>query len=76
MTKVSIPDLMRLSVEERIKLAEDLWDSVVANPDALPLSDAQKDEVERRLAEHLQDPGSAIPWSEVRRRLHDLTKLK
>ena len=69
MARVSIPDLMHLSPEERIKLAEDLWDSVAADPDALPLTDAQKREVERRLAEHLQDPSSAIPWEEVRQRL-------
>jgi putative addiction module component (TIGR02574 family) len=64
-------DLMRLSVAERIQLAEDLWDSVAAEPDALlpALTDAQRMEIERRLAEHEQDPSSARTWDEVRARL-------
>jgi putative addiction module component (TIGR02574 family) len=74
MAKVSIPDLMKLSVEERIKLAEDLWDSIQESPDALPLTAAQQAEVERRLAEHLQEPGSAVPWGEVRKRLRERLK--
>ncbi len=68
MDNVSIDDLLKLSVAERIQLAEDLWDSV-AEPEALPLTDAQKTEVEHRLAEHVRDPDSAIPWEEVRGRL-------
>jgi putative addiction module component (TIGR02574 family) len=63
-------ELFRLSVAERIQLAEDLWDSVAAEPEALPeLSEEQKREIERRLAEHDQDPSSARPWEEVRARL-------
>ncbi len=67
MADVSLDDLLKLSVPERIQLAEDLWDSIASEPEALPLTDAQKAEIERRLAEH--DPGSAIPWKEVRGRL-------
>lgn len=68
MTNLPFSELPKLSIPERIQLAEDLWDSIGAEPDALPLSDAQRVEIERRLAEH--DPGSAIPWEEVRGRLH------
>ena len=34
-------DISRLSVAERIQLAEDLWDSVAAETGELPLSEAQ-----------------------------------
>ncbi|MGB3633165.1 MAG: addiction module protein [Rubrobacteraceae bacterium] len=59
-----------MSVPERIQLAEDLWDSIAAEPEALPLTNSQKTEIERRLAEHDRDPESAITWDETRARLH------
>lgn len=34
------------------------------------LTAEERDEIDRRLAEHDRDPGSAIPWEEVRARLH------
>ena len=71
MANISLAELLKLSVPERIQLAEDLWDSIAAEPEALPpLTDAQRAEIERRLAEHDRDPTSAIPWEEVRARLH------
>lgn len=69
MSNVSFAELLKLSVPERIQLAEDLWDSIAAEPEALPLTDAQRSEVERRLAGHDHDLASAVPWEEVRERL-------
>jgi putative addiction module component (TIGR02574 family) len=69
MANVPFDELLKLSVPERIQLAEDLWDSIAAESEALPLTEAQKAEIEHRLAEHGRDPESAIPWEEVRGRL-------
>jgi len=41
--------LKQLPVEERIKLVEDLWDSIAADQTALPLTVEQKAELDRRL---------------------------
>jgi len=41
--------LQELPVEDRIKLVEDLWDSIAADQQALPLTDEQRDELDRRL---------------------------
>jgi putative addiction module component (TIGR02574 family) len=70
MSSVPIEELLKLSVAERIQLVEDLWDSIAADPEALPLTEAQKAELDRRLAEHEADPDSAVPWEEVRERLY------
>jgi putative addiction module component (TIGR02574 family) len=65
-----LAELLKLSPAERIQLAEDLWDSVAADPEGLPpLSDAQRAEIERRVSEHRRDPSSAVTWDEVRARL-------
>ena len=65
-----LDELLKLTVAERIQLAEDLWDSIAAKPGALPLTDTQRAEIDRRLAEHSRNPEAAIPWEEVRTRLH------
>ena len=70
MANVPIEDLLKLSVAERIQLVEDLWDSIAADADAFPLTEAQKAELDHRLAEHETDPDSAIPWEQVRERLY------
>jgi putative addiction module component (TIGR02574 family) len=65
-----VAELLRLSPAERMQLAEDLWDSVAAQPNDLPpLTEAQRQEIERRLAEHARDPASGSSWDEVRSRL-------
>jgi putative addiction module component (TIGR02574 family) len=71
MAKVQIEELLKLSVAERIQLVEDLWDSIAADPENVPLSEPQLEELRRRLAEHRANPDSAVPWEEVRRRLYE-----
>jgi putative addiction module component (TIGR02574 family) len=63
-------ELFKLSPAERIQLAEDLRDSVAAEPEQLqPLSAEQRAEMSRRLAEHARNPSSALVWNDVRARL-------
>ena len=48
-------DISRLSVGERIQLAEDLWGSVAAETGELPLTEVQAAEPDRRLAALARD---------------------
>jgi putative addiction module component (TIGR02574 family) len=49
---------------------EDIWDSIVAEAsETIELSQAQKDELHRRVAEHRADPSTAVPWEQVKSRL-------
>jgi len=68
MNRALLEELMKLSAAERIQLAQDLWDSI-ALEDMPPLTPEQVEEMDRRLAEHQRDPGTAVPWEEVRARL-------
>ena len=64
------PDFLRLSVAERIQLAEDIWDSIAAEgPESAALTSAQLQEVQTRLHAHDQDPSTAVPWDQVRSEL-------
>jgi putative addiction module component (TIGR02574 family) len=42
-------DLRKLPIEERIRLVEDLWDSIAADQDLLPLTSEHRAELDRRL---------------------------
>ena len=65
----TISDLLELPVAERIRLVEDLWDSIAEVPEALPVTEEQGRELDRRLEAHRESPAAAVPWAEVRKRL-------
>ncbi|MSR63398.1 MAG: addiction module protein [Planctomycetes bacterium] len=65
----SLEDIQRLPIAERIKLVGDIWDSIAASEEAVPLSEAQRLELQRRLAEYERDPGAGKTWEEVKKSL-------
>jgi putative addiction module component (TIGR02574 family) len=60
-----LDDISRLSVDERIQLVEDIWDSIAADAGVLPLTDTQRAELDRRI----DSPGEYVPWETVRTKL-------
>ncbi len=66
---VKMSEILKLPVEERLRLVESIWDSIAEFPEALELTDAQKKELDRRLDDYKRDPEAGIPWSELRARL-------
>jgi len=66
---ISIADVLKLPIAERIRLVEDIWDSIAAVPEAVPVTDAQREELDRRLDAYHRDPGSGSPWPDVRKRI-------
>lgn len=69
MRRVSVADVLELSVAERIQLVEEIWDSIVAVPQPIPLTPAQREELERRLEDYRLHPDDGSPWDEVRSRI-------
>jgi putative addiction module component (TIGR02574 family) len=64
-----LSEILQLTVAERIQLAEDIWDSVAAVPEAIPLTDAQKEELDRRLQAYAANPSEGISWDELKEQL-------
>ena len=66
-------DYRHLSIDERLQLVEDIWDSIAeesnVRADALPLSAAQVAELQRRIADADAHPDDGIPWEQVRAEL-------
>jgi putative addiction module component (TIGR02574 family) len=60
-------DISGLSVRQRLELLGDLWDSLA--PEEVPLTEAQRAELDRRLDDLEVDSDLGIPWEEVLRRI-------
>ena len=64
-------ELSKLSVAERLELVQELWDGIAAEceREPFPLTERQREELERRIRELDEHPERAIPWDQVRERL-------
>ena len=56
----------KLSVNEQLELVEALWDNIAKRDACPPPTDAQKAELDRRLADLEANPDDSIPWSTVK----------
>lgn len=63
------PEIRHLPIPERVHLVEQIWDSIVEDEGQFQLTDAQKMDLDRRLAADEADPERGSPWSEVKKRL-------
>ena len=69
MTPATLAEILKLSVAERIQLAQDIWDSIADDLETTPVSDERRQELDRRLDELHANPDAGTAWSEVRGRL-------
>lgn len=65
-------DITNLTPKERLALLEDIWDSL--NPEDVPVTEAQRGELDRRLDDFERDRDLGIPWEEVQRQIRDRSK--
>ncbi|MCG8615545.1 MAG: addiction module protein [Desulfobacterales bacterium] len=68
-----IDKLRELPVHERIQLVEDLWDSIAVDQSVLPVTEAQAEELDKRLAAYRADGikgrSAELVISDIRKRL-------
>jgi putative addiction module component (TIGR02574 family) len=62
----TLNEIVALSVEERINLVQDIWDSIAADQACADLTDVQKQELERRTADYETNPDNVLTWEEIR----------
>jgi putative addiction module component (TIGR02574 family) len=65
MKRALVAEILELPVPERMQLVEAIWDSIFAAPESLPLTQWQREELDRRLAEYEADPASGSSLDEV-----------
>ena len=68
---IDLDALLKLSVEERLKLIELIWSTIGDAPTAeeLPLTEAEKKLLDERWEDHLRNPDDVMTWEEVEARI-------
>jgi putative addiction module component (TIGR02574 family) len=69
MVKIDMDSIKRLSVADRVRLVQDIWDTLQPTADESPLTEEQRRLIDQRLEDHRRDPDSAIPWEQVKARI-------
>ena len=65
MSTIDLQEILNLPLEERISLAEAIWESVERTMQNAPLTEAQKRELDRCLANYRKSPDAVKPWEEI-----------
>lgn len=59
-------NINKLSLSEKILLVEDIWDSIAAANANIPLTDEQKEELDRRYKAFIKNPDDSKSWEEIK----------
>lgn len=65
MSDTDVAEILNLPVEERLRLVELIWESLAANPSAVPLGDAHRTVIDERIAEHERNPDDVATRDDV-----------
>jgi putative addiction module component (TIGR02574 family) len=60
-----VAELLKLPPEERMRIAEIIWASLAADPEAVPLGDAHRALIDEAVAEHEQNPDDVVSREQV-----------
>ncbi len=66
---MDLPEILGLPAAERLRLVEEIWDSLAAQPSSVPIPDWHRTELDRRLASSDADGGEGQAWDDVKARL-------
>ena len=65
MRDTDVAEILKLPAEERLRLVEIIWASLVTEPSSVPLGDAHRAMIDERLAEHERTPDDVVSRDEV-----------
>jgi putative addiction module component (TIGR02574 family) len=64
-----LANALQLTPEQRLQLAENLWESLRSNPSLVSVTPAQQADLRRRLQEYENDPSGNLSWEQVKRQV-------
>ena len=64
-----LAEIKKLSVPERLQLVEEIWDSIAATPEEVPVTPGQREELERRVQAYRQNPQAGATWEQVKAKM-------
>lgn len=69
MSNVNFSELLKLPVDERLRLISALWDSISENPESFELTDTERNILYERMEAYMKNPTEGKPWSEIKSEL-------
>ena len=64
-----LSQIKKLSLQERILIVEDIWDSIMLSNEQLSMTEKQKKDLDKRLTDDENDQTSGSDWPEVKNRI-------
>lgn len=71
MKPITASDIAAMPIQHRIRLVEDIWDSIAEAPEVVEIPQWHKEELERRLEAYRADPGEYSSWEEIKKDILD-----
>jgi putative addiction module component (TIGR02574 family) len=65
----ALAEIASMSVDDRIRLVQAIWDSIAADQAHPDLTEAQKQDLDRRIAELDANPSNVLTWEEIKARV-------
>ncbi|MBD2302030.1 addiction module protein [Nostoc sp. FACHB-87] len=62
----TLNEIKTLTIEERIRLVQAIWDSIAAEQSSPDITEAQKQELERRINDYEANPDNVMTWDEIK----------
>ena len=67
-----LSELKKFSVAEKILIVEELWESIAADQEKVKLTDEQRDELDKRVADYHLSPDEGRSWRDVKNRIKSM----
>lgn len=62
----ALAQIRAMNMDDRIRLVEAIWDEIASDSASAALTEAQKEELDRRLADDDAHPDDGVPWDVIR----------
>ncbi|MBD2433105.1 MULTISPECIES: addiction module protein [Fischerella] len=62
----TLNEITALSVEDRIRLVQAIWDSIAAEQAYPDLTEVQKQELDRRITDYEANPNDVLTWEDIK----------
>jgi len=66
---VSTAEIAKMPVEDRLRLVDFIWETILQDSDNAPVTDELRRFIDERLADIKQNPNDQCSWEEFRRTL-------
>jgi putative addiction module component (TIGR02574 family) len=65
-SQMTIDEIKKLSLSEKILIIEEIWDSIVKDNEYPELTDIQREELNKRIDSYHANPDQGRTWDEIK----------